>query len=749
MARSSKQPFEVGDFSLGIVDDPFEADPRHSLELDNYIIEPDSSIRTRPGSVIEDTANPQIPAGIKRIGALINYDNSTKLFSQSERKFYYRNPSAFATLTGPSGNDVFSVGAATNNISFSEWNKQIFLTNDGFPRPMKIYLDSGGTYRVNTSGLPALATNPTITPVAGANSYIYAFYYYYTYTVGSQTFEDVGPTLERSVVSAAAPNISAIAITAIPVIANGSTDNWDTSNIKVKIYRTTNAGTVFYYVGEVTNGTTSYNDTTADTTIQNNVLLYTEDGTLDFDPAPLSKYVHVVNGTGYYGFIKEGSVEYPFKLRQSIPGNPSACPLDFELDLEDTIKGIGSVNSLPIVLCGRHAYRLDGSFDQFGRGGINPVRISDTAGCVSHLSIVSAEGQIFWAGTDGFYVSDGYRVQKISDKINSRYRSILSQMSNQGRIYGKFDPENRRVLWALQQDSASADNDTILVLELRFGIRSHSTFNTWTGETLIASSLEFFNGDLYRSDKSGYIYYHDIETTTDPRVDTTTNAEDWELETIIWNYESCNLNFGGNFFRKMPTRILLTARNISNTSIQITSLDDDGKRERDLKIIRWRRNFIWGDANFVWGSLDCVWRSLGLIEQWRRFPARGLRISFCKIKITNAYSITAKSDILGQATFNNAMSTVTLVNDWPTDCVDYFISTSADNYVREFKILSKTTNVLTVVDSAGLLPNGSNAWVIKGYKKGELLNLIGYTIHVANVDQNQTTFEAGDDGGNA
>jgi hypothetical protein len=279
LAESSKQPFEVSDFSMGLTDDVFEKDPRFSVELDNYIIEPDGSLRSRYGSLVEDTTNPQIPSGVKRIGALINYDNDANLLVQSERNVYYRNPSAYTTLQGPSSNPVFSVGAESNNIAFSEWNKQVFLTNDGFPRPQKIYKDSGGTLRVRTSGLPTIAA-PTITPTAGANTYIYAFHYYYTYTVGSQTFEDVGPTVQVSVTNAVAPDVTLIAISSIPVLANGSTDNWDTAAIKVQIFRTINAGTTFYYVGEVTNGTTSYNDTASDATIQNAVLMYTEDGTV-------------------------------------------------------------------------------------------------------------------------------------------------------------------------------------------------------------------------------------------------------------------------------------------------------------------------------------------------------------------------------------------------------------------------------------------------------------------------------------
>lgn len=752
MANSTKQPFEVDDFSLGITDDAFEKDPRFAITLENFNIEPDGSIRSRPGSVVEVPGTPQIPSGVKRIGALINYDNSTKLLVQSETNVYYRNPTAFATLTGPTSNPVFSVGAETNNVSYSQWNKQIFITNDGFPRPMKIYRDSGGTYRVNTSGLPDLANNPTVTPAVGANSYIYAFHYFFTYTVGSQAFEDVGPVSIVSISAAAAPNVTPVAISVIPVLSNSGGDNYATSSIKVQIYRTTNAGTTFYYVGEVTNGTTTYNDTSSDATISLNALLYTEGGTVDYDPTPLHKYVHIVNGIGYYGFIKSASVEYPFNLRQSIPGNPSACPVDFEIELEDEITGIGSVNSTPIVLCKRHVYRLDGNFDEFGRGGIKASRISDTAGCVSHLSVVSAEGRIFWAGTDGFYSSDGYVVQKISDKINARYKTIIDESSDTKRIYGKFDEENRRIYWALQASSTSPENDTIINLDLRWGIRPHSTFTTYVGESFLPSCLEMFNGSLYRADNSGYIYYHDSDVYTDPEVNTSAAATAWEEETIRWEYESCSINFGSSFYRKMPTRILLTARNISNTSIQISTIDDDGKRERDLKIIRWRRNFIWGDVNFTWGSTDCVWKSLGVIEQWRRFPARGLRVSYIRIKISNGYSVISNSDTIGQAVFDGTAKTATLVNaatnDWPTGAVGYAISTEQDDYVAEYTVNTRADDVLTYTSALGAISNGTKKWLLKGYKKGEPLNLQGYVIHTANVDQMQLTNETGDDGSN-
>lgn len=753
-----KTPFEVNDFSGGITDDVFFQDPRFSAEIDNFTIKSDKSLDFRPGSVIEDLINPQLPSGVQRVGSLINYNNSTTLFYQSAKKIYYRNPSAFTTLQGSSANDVFSAGSVTSAISFTQWNTHLYVTNDDFAIPMKIYKDSGGVYRVRNMGLPLLASDPTITVgLAGGLDFIYSFHHEYTYTIGLSTFQDFGPVTQVSVPGSSDPSVNNNAISVIPVLANGGTNNWDTAVIKIFIYRTLAGGEISYKIGEVTNGTTVFTDNFSDTTIQTNDILYIDDGTLDFDPPPLHKYGHVINNTYYAAFLKVGSEEFSNTIRQSIQGDPDSMPEAFDIIVEDDLRGMSSVRSNPIAMCRRHIYRIDDAFDQFGRGVPNPVRISDTAGCVSHLSIVQADvegaGGLFWFGNDGVYYTDGYRTIKVSDGNNERYKSLLANITLAKRIYGRFDEKERRIIWSVQKNSSSLDIDSFAVLELRYGLSDNMPFSTWSGNSFRPTAIEFFNGDLYRGDSRGYIFRHHVDFFTDPKVDTAVAATLWNEETIIWLYRSINYNFGSTHVRKWVPKLLLTASNIGDTTIQINAINDAGRKTRALKIIRWRRNFVWGDENFVWGNQDCVWNSVGLIEQWRRFPAKGLRLSYLQIEITNGEGVIINSDLIGTATFNGAANTVTLDDaanqDWPSQSVDYVIKTEFDGYQREFTVFSMTADILTVLDPAGQLPTGSYKWELWGLKKGEPLNLLSYDIHWTSIDQNQMTSETGQSGTNA
>lgn len=749
-----KQPFEVIDFSGGITDNVFMQDPRRARELDNFLIKSDRTPDSRPGSVIDDLDNPQIPAGVQRIGAMINYNNNDTLLIQSAKKIYFRDPSAYATLQGPTSNDVFSDGTVASAIAFSQWNGHLFVTNDAFCRPMKIYKDSMGDMQVRSSGLPALATDPVITPgAAGANDYIYSFIHEYTYDVNGTTFQDFGPVIEILVTGSDDPGTTPNAISAIPVLANGATDNWDATNVRIFIYRTVAGGQDNFLLGSVSNGTTIFNDNFADSLIVDNDRLYIDDGTLDFDPPPACKFIHVINNTGYYGFLKEGSEEKPYIVRQSIPGDIDSVPIAFDIRVEDIVKGVSSAQSVPIILCNKHIYRVEGFFDNFGRGVPVPIRISDTAGCVSHLSIVQAEGGIFWFGNDGVYFSDGYRTMKVSDGNNERYKALIESITQTNRIYGRFDDKERRIYWALQKDTASLDNDSFAVLELRYGISPDMPFTTCSGESFRPSSIEFFNSQLYRADSRGYVFVHDTSYTTDPKVDTTADPNDWNKETIIWNYESININFGSTQMRKYVTKMLLTAANRDNTSIQINAVNDDGRLERELKLIRWRRNFRWRDDEFYWGSSDCVWDAVGIIEQWRRMPAKGLRLSYLKIQITNGFSVILTSDGIGNATFNRAAKTITLdsfaTQDWPIDSVDYVVKTEVDSYAKEYPVSLRSDDTLTVLDPSGTLPQGSYKWELWGYKKGEPLNLLSYNLFWDYLGQNQMTFESGQDGTNA
>jgi hypothetical protein len=748
------QPFEINDFSGGITDFYVNGPPNQGQRMDNLIILNNKSMVMRAGSEVDDTANDLLPAGNVKINEIINFNNSTHLMVNSAKKIYFRNPSAYTTLSGPTGNDALSVGTTASFISHTQWRGHLFITGDDFPNPIKIWKD-GSTVKLAQAGLPALASSPTVTPFgAGAGSFVYAFLHKYTYTVGTEVFLDRGPTTLVQVTNSTIPGVNPTAITAIPVLANGGTGNYATAAIKIEIYRTQDGGDTFYYVGEVTNGTTTFNDNVADATIVNNELLYTTGGVLENDPPPLAKFVHIVNNTGYWGHIKDGGETLSSEIRQSIPGDPDSVPADNSVQIEEELVGLSSIQSIPIAMGERYIYRLEGSFDELGRGFINPVRISDTAGCVSNRSIVQAENMLFWAGRDNFYMTDGYKVLKIGEHLSETYRNLLSETSDHRRFVGTFDEKERRVIWAVTSDSGSLDNDSCFVLDLQWGISKESCFTTYSGGVNFRpTSLTFYNNYLHRADTRGYVFRHKDDLYTDPEVDILQDAADWSEATIIYDYKSIASSFGSTFVRKWVPKILLTAKNLSNISIQVNIISDEGKFIRPCQEIRYRRNFVWGDSDFMWGAESCVWNSEGLIEQWRWIPARGLRISYLQVQVTNSYTVVSNSDTIGQATINAVAKTATLDSfatmDWPSNSVDYYLSFESDNYVQQYQVTAATADTLTFVDSANTCPSGSVKWLLKGYKKGEVINLLSYCLHVATLTSTQTTFEAGDNGGNA
>lgn len=747
------QPWEVKDFHRGKTDNYLAGPIEAGQEYDNLLININRKPFTRPGSILEDSTNSQIPSGVKRISDFI-YHRST-LLKQSEDHLYYISGS-YTELMGPGGYSAFHGNTVSNFISKTFWNNQTYAVSDNFCKPIKIFKDGSNVLQMRTAGLPALASDPIVTMGAsGTNNYIYIFHYSYTYVVEGVTFKTSGFTSQVQVLNMATPDTSSVSITGIPALVNGAGDNYDISNIKVEIYRTIANGTTAFLVTTINNGTTTYTDSASDLSIENNLTVYTTGGVVDNESPPPAKFVHTAaNNITVYGNVQEDGINIPTRLRQSISEIPDSVPSSFFDDYQEQIMGISSIQGVFIVFCENSTHRLDSFFDEFGRGGLTHLRISDTVGAVSNDAIIQVDNGIVFAAKQGWYYTDGYTVTKISRHLNKTYPTLVPTTSQSRRMYGAYDRIGNRIWFSTQRSKSSTDNDSCFVLDLQWGISEESTFTTASGVTSFEpTALLFINSDLYRADTRGFVFVHDASNLTDPKVDIDQTPSNWVKQTIIHNYISCAFDFGSSSVRKFVPKVRLTLEDMSNIGVQIISNNDDGKKIQNLTEIRYTNNLVWDDPELIWGDASLLWNIQGLIDKYRWFPAGGLRCNYKQLQITNSLGVIANSDTYSQGTVDSAAKTVTLTNvlsTWPADSVDYYISFANDSYTHQFLVTARTISAITFLDPLSQSPtNGNYKWLLKGYRKNEILNILSYVIFFQTVSDAQGAFQASDTGSNS
>lgn len=742
-------PAVFANFNGGITEHTLNGPVNKYARADNLLIvkftDTVGRLESRPGSELYDEDDAQIPAGAQRIGHLEFFGG--QLLAQSSRNVYNHDGTSWGTLTGPSGNLVFPAGVDTTTVmTTSPWNDHLFGCSDGFTKPFKLYKDGAGTMKLRTAGMPELATSPACTPGAGANVYTYAFFHRYEYTVGTTVFVDEGPITEVQVSSAAEPSASTMAITAIPVLANGATDNYETTAVTIQIYRTVANGSDFFKTGQVTNGTTTFNDTRSDASLDDQEPLYTTGGVVENDPPPLCKVLHIVGDTGFYGHTKVGAEVFKNEILQSIPGKIDSVPGDFSASgINDGVVAISSARAIVVALCDGSAYRLDGRYDELGRGGIVAERISDRAGCIGPKSVVQTLEGVFWWGYDGIYFTDGFRVVKVNEDWTRTYEALVDTAEKRRRVVGSYDGSGRRIWWSVQAEGTECDK--CYILDLNWGLSSTMPFTTASGgeNDYFAPTATCFNsGNLVRADRRGYVFQHAYDTYTDPRVDTLETPADWDTATVVWDFESCAFSAQVGNERMYIPSITLQAKNRTNVSIQVTSINDDGAKEADLKPIRYRGNFTWGDPTFVWGDPTFVWNATGLVEEFRRFPGNHLRCSYKTIGISNAHAVVANSNVYGNCNVDSTLKTATLTDtatyDWPASLLDYYVAFES-NWDQEFLITERTDDTITFQDTSDLATtNLDQEWEIRGRPKGEAFGLIAYTLHFATWGKTQDYF---------
>lgn len=753
---------EFEDFSGGVTDYPLNAPPNKMLACDNLLLnqyQGQAKPFTRPGSYFYDEDYRQVVSN--RISTAFLY--RSKFYVQAAQELYYYTTSGWSEITGPSSKNAFTAATTSNVFTYANWNNHTLIAHSGYQYPRKVWVDNTNAPKIHEAGLPTPSiVGMSHTSAASTADYVYVIVYRYQYVTSDNiTFIDrSAPSLPYLATSVTAASVT---LNNIPALANGTDDIFQISSIVKEIYRTIDDGSVLYYVGEVANATTTFVDNVSDATLQENILLYTEDGRVANDRPPRCKLVHIFGDIAYYANLKIYNTAsaldevFTYRVQQSIPGDIDAAPEDFYADVDDEIVGMGSTKSNLVLLCRNSVYRVDGQIDEIGRGEMIPERISDTANCVSAQSVVQTLDGVFWAGSDGIYFTDGFRVLKLNGDYDKTWKEFVTEDGSlnavkQARIQGKYDKKRNRIWWSVQHEtnSVTGDVDKCYILDLNFGVKPEASFQTASGlDSFSPSALEFDNGDLIRCHKNGYVFKHEDSRFSDIKVDGAILTASPTFQTIFYDLEPAYTNFGTSFTRKYVPSMNLTAESSTNLSLEITSNNDDNKSLLTLSPIRYRGSILWGDPDVYWGDTSLIWGQQGIIAEKRRFPAKSLRCLYKGLKFKNAKVVIISSDGLSVATVDASAKTVTLpgVFEWPTYSVDYVIAFEADSFTKEYTITARTVSTLTYSDVLNTSGSGPSVrWVIRGYPKNEVLNLINYAITYEMFGPTQDVFNKTDTG---
>lgn len=563
--------------------------------------------------------------------------------------------------------------------------------------------------------------------------YSYAFFFTHEYTVeqnGIQYLVQGNPVLSSSQQAAISYPVDYIPpnqdvgyfenlpvltqrgnlLSGLPVLANTGETNYDLDKIKLNIYRTTDGGNTYYLLAQVPNGTTSYldviNDTVAnpgDTALTpGRQTIYTSGGVQGWDQPPVCKFTHILNGVAYYGAITDAGQYFPQRIVQAIQNSPDGSPLGNYLDLDDELTGLSSTRSNLIALCKSSIFRVTGGFNTLGQGLMNGEKISDTLGCVNAKSIVRTEIGVFFAGTDGFYYTDGYQIIKVSIDLDETYAALTKSASQKRSIYGGYDQIGRRIYWAMKTTETDTDNGVLYVLHVDYGVKPSGAFTTASnGLNFRPSSLVFQDGKMYMGHEKGAILRSDEYIKYDAEVDFNYYAVDWLRLYIPYDFKSSAVDMGTTFQRKWLTKVHLVGKNHGDQAIQPWALRDLNQTQAGRKAmapINYAVNPRWGTPNCIWGESTQKWEYDGKVDVWRRFPATVLRSDFMQVQFTPSYMPVYVSSIGfpfgANAVVDAVAKTATIQTPagytdivWPDDIIGYEIGFAYDDYVNTFPII--------------------------------------------------------------
>lgn len=579
-----------------------------------------------------------------------------------------------------------------------------------------------------------------LTQLLPIHQYIYAWIYSYEYyTLSGEKFRVVSSPYFKTKYTSKTPDVQTTQITVMPTIAQatnnagGPLTNYDTANIKIEVYRSPDALETLFEVGSVALGVATFADNVSDTELKQRAKLYTTGGVLDSDPPPNCKVLHITKeGVPYYGNTSRVNNDLtldtvPQRINQGSPDAPDDANAENFEDIPLPLVGLSSVATLPVAFTAESSHRIEGQFDDQGRGSMRAEPISTRIGLAGEVSPLQVDGGIVFAGPDQFYLTDGYNLTPLGQGWPKTYQAIVATPNN---ILGAFDKLTNRAFFTASK--AGGESDTLFVLDLNFPKKPWTTWSNGTSFT--PTAIVFFQGQLVRADAAGNVFIHPTNATSDPKVVAGT-VTTGITKAVAYNLTTVALNFGTDTMRKIGVFMQAKFKNLGNLSLQFISNNDQGRTVSGVGNVAPMTPIRSRVANQA-------------IDEKRFFPARNIRFSSKQVTLTLAKVIISNSDTLGLATVTGNNTVTIAAGSWPVDMVDQVIAFGGDGYITEYPITAQNGG-FTTLTVTGAPPNvAGTKWVLRGQPKTERMQLQEIGVWTTISGANQTS-AGGESGANA
>ena len=487
--------------------------------------------------------------------------------------------------------------------------------------------------------------------------------------------------------------------------------------------------------------------------------VYIGGGVLDDEEPPAAKFCVWANDVLWLGNVEDDTI----KMVYSKPKQPHSFPGSFFHDFPDTITGMSFIDIYPIVFTANAVYRMEGITTAAGVG--EPARrvITTSTGTQTPHAIVKAEDKVYWLGSDGIYVTNGYKFSKISTNYDEALRAILTPdgFSGVGSVddknslspfVGTYNSTQKRIYWAVKRESvetpstSGSTNEIIIALDLKQDKPAVYTYFAFPSQDpslrggvaerdsmYYPVSIEAVDDSLLVGDSRGFIFVHESQNTDDATIDLDgfPNLTNRPVGTIF-NFITSAFSFGNESSLKWVPRMIVSCKNFYNVSrnltLQIFSINDDNKDNvKDLHLI----------------SEERTDEKIHVVR--RHFPKGGLRSQNKQIGFRKGLKVVLTMADIGEY-LDVTGTTVQLQNGavWGISVREAFLYTSADGYATGTAIKDGTaiSDTGTLYLAAPVDGTGLN-WYIKAYVRDEKFRLEAMEVFYTDLGDTTTDVQSG------